>query len=139
MVPKAAIKVQAAFRGHVDRARTRQVVAHRATIRAQLIQVLLRTLSRSTLPYCLVGAVRIGNVTVRVLRDQATYRAHVIRARVRRDMGEALQLVRRRRRPRTMLEAVLRAMRLASETPQTLALALSLSMLPSVSSISEAS
>ena len=67
---------------------------------------------------------------------QATYRAHIIRARVRREMGEALQIViRRRRRPRTLAEGLERVLRLASETPHktSLALALSLSMMPAVS------
>ena len=65
---------------------------------------------------------------------QATYRGHLIRARVRRDMGEAFQIAnRRRRRPRTLLEAVQRTLHLfASNSVPTAVIPLSLALIPSV-------
>lgn len=76
---------------------------------------------------------------LRVQRIQATYRGHVIRARVRRDMGEAFQVAnRRRRRPRNLLEVIEKTLDGIMMLPHgtSWALGLSLAMIPSVTSSS---
>ena len=109
---KAAIKLQATFRGHLERVRasTRAFAVRAASLRAQ--------------------------------RIQATFRGHVIRVRVRRDLGDALWLANRRRlrRPRTVREALQRTLRLVSDSAAlTTILPLSLAMLPSVTASSSPS
>ena len=69
---------------------------------------------------------------------QATYRGHVTRVRVRRDLGEGLRLTNRRRlarqRPLTLLQAVENTLRRGAESPHAPAfvLAFSIALVPAV-------
>jgi len=144
----AATRVQAAFRGHLDRVRAQQALARkRALVRIQRIQVAVpppRNAQVSAVARVLCCGAAGGGTQGRAAQRsvcvcvcvfvQATYRGHVTRVRVRRDLGDVLLANRRRRRPRNLLQHVENTLRRGAASPHAPAfvLAFSFALVPAV-------